>query len=241
MGKEPPQRFLDESSGHSTASGLGSRLFTIGHSNHEAEAFLALLRRAEIKAIADVRSSAASTRYPHFNRAELERFLKQKGITYLYLGDLLGGRPQGPSLYDENGRVDYERVRQMPFFEEGLGRVIKGQKQFRIALMCAEEDPLRCHRGLMIAPALVDRGFAPVHVRGDSTLESTAEMEKRLFKETKKAEFLDGLFATTFSDDERRAWLREAYHEMAERRAFRQRPDSATEADVRGEIDDFGE
>ncbi|HEV3204140.1 MAG TPA: DUF488 domain-containing protein [Gemmataceae bacterium] len=242
MVSEWPERFSAHASGSLNPGGSAARLFTIGHSNHDPEAFLNLLRRAEISAVADVRSLPSSMRHPHFNRPELEGFLKHQGITYVFLGDFLGGRPQQPSLYDVDGRVDYERVRKMPFFEQGLERLIKGQDQYRIALVCAEEDPLHCHRGLMIAPALVERGLAPVHLRGDGSMETTEDLEKRLFAETKVgAGILDGLFASTISPEDRKRLLADAYRDMARRKGFRRRPDTQPAADFREEIDDFGE
>src|SRR5438132_10322 len=95
-------------SDHGTAA---VRLFSLGHSNHEWGRFLDLLRAAGVTAVADVRSQPASPRCPHFNRAELERTLRDRDLAYAFLGNELGGRPRQPSLYDGEGRADYERVR----------------------------------------------------------------------------------------------------------------------------------
>jgi hypothetical protein len=100
-----------------------------------------------------------------------------------------------------------------------------------VALLCAEEDPLDCHRGLMITPALRERGLAPIHLRGDGSSETTAEMEKRLAAETKAgAGILDGLFADLLSGEERRTFLEDAYRIMSRRKAFRVR--------LEGELED---
>src|SRR5438128_10074182 len=96
------------------------------------------------------------------------------------LGDLLGRPPQQPSLYDADGRANYERVRRTPLFQQGLEQLCRLGQEFTVAMLCAEEDPLDCHRGLMIAPALVERGIAPLHLRADGRAESTEEMEGRL-------------------------------------------------------------
>lgn len=206
--------------------GPAPRLFTIGHSNHELDVFLRLLRAAGATAVADVRSAPYSPRYPHYNREELERELSGCGLVYVFLGDLLGGRPQRPSLYDPDGRVNYERVRQTADFREGLDRLASALDWYTPALLCAEEDPLDCHRGLMITPALVERGLAPVHLRGDGSVETTAAMEQRLLAETGVgAGVLDGLFAAAVPDEERRRLLAEAYRLRARRKAFRWRPE----------------
>ena len=214
-------------------------IFTIGHSNHSLDAFVDLLKRHGINAVADVRSQPFSRRLPHFNREALEPALRQHGIVYVFLGDQLGGRPGQPSLYDADGRVDYERVRQQEFFRRGLERLEKARQKYTVALMCSEENPLACHRGLMIAPALAEQGILSAHVRGDGTLESLAQMEKRLLDETGvDGGFLDGLFAATFTDADRRALLGDAYRMMARKKSFRLKPAEEEHAASESEEDD---
>jgi len=188
------------------------RLFTVGHSNHEAEVLLALLQDAGVTALADVRSSPYSRRLSHFSRGPLEGLLRSKGIAYVFLGRELGGRPADPELYDPEGWADYERIRATPAFQEGLQRVVRGLDRYRIALLCGEEDPLDCHRGLMIAPALKEMGLPPVHIRRDGRLETTAQLEARL----QEATGLGGLFAEG---------LAEAYRVMNRKKAFRLEPE----------------
>lgn len=203
-------------------------IFTIGHSNHSLEAFVDLLTRHGVTAVADVRSQPFSGRQPHFNREALAPALRERGIAYVFLGEELGGRPGQPSLYDADGRVDYRRVRTQDFFRRGLERLENAQGKYTIALLCSEENPLDCHRGLMIAPALAERGWAPTHVRGDGTLETMAQMEQRLLDETGvDGGFLDGLFAATFTDADRRELLAEAYQAMARKKSFRLKPEDA--------------
>ncbi len=199
---------------------LGARLFSVGHSHHPIEAFVALLSNAGITAVADVRSSPYSRRLPQFNRRELEAELRALDIAYVFLGDQLGGRPQSFEMFDSNGVVDYERVRQTAVFREGLARLVRALSRYRIALLCAEEDPLDCHRGLMIAPALAERGIATNHLRKDGSVETMAEMEDRLLKKTKLADQLrqPDLFAPSPSREE---VLAEAYRVMAGKKAYR--------------------
>jgi uncharacterized protein (DUF488 family) len=188
--------------------------------------FLELLRGAGVTVVADVRSQPTSQRLPHFNRGELEHSLRAAGIAYVFLGEQLGGRPDRPSLYDADGRVDYGRVRQTHEFRQGIERLCRGMKSHTIAMMCAEEDPLDCHRGLMITPALVERGVEPGHLRGDGSVESTRAMQDRLLAQTKVGGgMLGGLFDAMLSDTERRQMLDEAYQAQARRKAFRQRAD----------------
>jgi uncharacterized protein (DUF488 family) len=211
---------------------LPGRLFTIGHSNHEVPRFLALLAGAGIDAIADVRSQPVSKYLPHFSRPEMEVWLRDREIGYAFLGRQLGGRPGQPSLYDADGRVNYERVRRGKLFQEGIEELLRHTEELKIALLCAEEDPLSCHRGLMITPALVERGFSPLHVRGDGTVETMAQMEQRLLEVTGVgAGMLDGLFAASLSEEERRDLLAEAYRTQARRKGFRMREDERSTED----------
>jgi uncharacterized protein (DUF488 family) len=206
-------------------------LYTIGHSHHELPYLVGLLQSVGVRTLADVRSQPFSRRLPQFNRPDLEYDLKRSGLAYVFLGDLLGGRPSALSLYDEEGRVDYLRLRATDFFQRGL-QLLEARKNGRVALLCAEEDPLDCHRGLMIAPALVERGVSPWHLRGDGSLESMAMMEERLLALTDVGEgMLDGLFALQVSAEERREYLKEAYRKQARARAYRLRPGIDLEED----------
>jgi uncharacterized protein (DUF488 family) len=183
-----------------------------------------------VTAVADVRSQPFSQRHPEFNRPELERSLREHDIGYAFLGDTLGGRPRQPSAYDHEGRVDYQRVRASAVFQQGLSRLVQGLEEQTVAMLCAEEDPLDCHRGLMITPALVELGFSPGHLRADGSIESTEEMESRLLALTGVGRgILDGLFAATVTAEDRRELLAEAYRQQALRKAFRQRSDAASE------------
>jgi uncharacterized protein (DUF488 family) len=212
-----------------------THLLSVGHSKHPPERFLALLRAASVTAIADVRSAPYSRRQPQYNREELEHTLREAGVAYFFLGDQLGGRPGPLSLYDAEGRVDYLRVRATPTFQQGLDRLCLAAERDRVAMLCSEEDPLDCHRGLMITPALVERDMHPGHVRRDGRIETTAAMEERLLVVTGVGDgLLDGLFATMIPEEERRRLLAEAYQGQARRKAFRLTPDRPSDEEDTG-------
>ncbi len=189
-----------------------SRLFTLGHSDNEPEELLVLLRGAGVTALADVRSTPFSRRVPHFNRKFLEAYLQNHGIAYIFLGDYLGGRPALEELYHSEGWVDYERIRKSLRFWFGLEWLQRNLEYHTIALMCGEEDPLDCHRGLMIAPALKEMGLPPRHIRKTGRLETTAQFEERL----QEATGLGNLFPES---------LAEAYRVMNRKKAYRRAPD----------------
>ncbi len=198
------------------------RLLSVGHSNHSLAEFLVLLRGAGVTALADVRTQPASRYAPHTNAGPLATALRDIGITYVFLGDALGGRPSHHDVYDEEGRVDYERVRQTDWFVEGLDRLVKGTERYVVAMMCGEEDPLDCHRGLMITPSLTERGIHPGHLRRDGRIETTPEMEQRLLAITGVGDgLLDGLFADQLDEQDRKDLLVTAYRKRSKRVAYR--------------------
>lgn len=202
-----------------------TRIYSVGHSNHPLARLVQLLQIARATMVIDVRSQPYSQRFPQFNRPELVEGLQSYEIAYAFFGNYLGGRPHSARLYDHEGRVDYERVRATTMFQEGLDRLCEALDEFTVAMLCSEEDPMNCHRGLMIAPALVERGIVPAHLRGDGTIESTAEFEDRLLTETGVgAGMLDGLFAPLVSGEDRRQLLAEAYRYRTRRKAFHLRP-----------------
>ena len=158
-------------------------IYTIGHSTHSAEAFLALLRQHQVEAVADVRSSPFSRFNPQFNREALEQFLKMNGIRYVFLGKELGARSEDRSCYLD-GRVQYARLAQTLLFQSGLDRVLQGAARYRVALMCAEKEPLECHRTLLVAEALATRGQPVIHIHADGHLETHAAALERLLDVT---------------------------------------------------------
>ena len=189
-------------------------LLTIGHSNHPIEHFVDLLRSAGVTAIVDVRTVPFSRRYPWFSAKSLPDHLKAAGIAYVPLGDALGGRPDDASLL-RDGVADYEAMAQRDTFRAGLDRVTDGARRFRVCLMCAEREPLDCHRCLLVARALAERGMTIGHVLADRTIEPHRETEERLLKLAKTG---SDLFA------DRPARLAEAYRRRAGTAAYRTKP-----------------
>jgi uncharacterized protein (DUF488 family) len=151
--------------------GAPRRIFTIGHSNHSLPTFLELLAQHQIEVLADVRSHPYSRYASHFNIHELRSALTDVAVRYVHLGAELGGRPPGDGFYGEDGRVLYWRVAQAPFFLSGLDRLERGCDQHRVAMMCSEEDPLGCHRHLLIGRVLNQRGTLVEHIRANGALE----------------------------------------------------------------------
>ena len=154
-------------------------LFSIGHSNIPAERFVAMLRGAGVNAIADVRSTPFSRFFPWFSGKNLAPPAGARRHAYLPYGEALGGRPRDAALY-RDGVADYEAMARQPEFEAGLERLRADAARCRVCLMCAEREPLDCHRCLLVARALAARGSTIGHILHDGTIEPHAATEQRL-------------------------------------------------------------
>ena len=190
-------------------------VLTIGHSNHTIERFIELLCQHRVTAVADVRSSPYSQMHAQFNREALAVALKREAIAYSFLGRELGGRPADKTCY-ENGRVQYKRVAATPIFRSGLDRILAGVQSFRIALMCAEREPLECHRTLLVAPELEKAGITVLHLHVDGRTESHTDAMSRLLDLFRLAD--EDLFRS------RSELIEEACYRQQERVAFAEKP-----------------
>jgi uncharacterized protein (DUF488 family) len=158
---------------------MGKTVFTIGHSTHTLEYFLSLLTKHGIQAVGDVRSVPYSRRNPQFSREPLMQRLRGVGIAYVFLGKELGARSDNPGCYIE-GKVRYDYLAKEPAFLQGLERLRKGIESHRVALMCAEKDPLTCHRTILVCRELRSPDLEIAHILADGAVETNVAAEKRL-------------------------------------------------------------
>jgi uncharacterized protein (DUF488 family) len=148
----------------------GDKLYTIGHSNIPISDFISILNHFSIEVLVDVRSVPFSEYAHWFNREILSKTLSKEAIIYHYMGDILGGRPKDSSCYRQ-GKPDYGLIREKDFYKNGIERLIKGIRRYRIAVMCSEEDPKNCHRRNLIGLDLYKSGIRIIHIRHDLRLE----------------------------------------------------------------------
>ena len=163
----------------STRATESKGIFTIGHSTHELEQFIELLKQHRVCAVADVRSTPYSRWQPQFNREQLSVALKAHGIAYVFLGKELGARSDDPACY-ANGRVQYRELARTALFRSGIQRVLDGSQRMSIALMCAEKDPLDCHRTILVARELVGLDKDVHHILADGKTEAQQAAIERL-------------------------------------------------------------
>ena len=132
--------------------------------------FTDLLLRERVEFLLDVRSSPYSKFQPEFSQGALKASLDAVGVRYVFVGDVLGGRPSDATVY-RDGHVDYGLCRAKPWFKQGICRIEASQQGGHvIALMCSEGKPESCHRSKLIGVALVECGIEPEHIDQDGKL-----------------------------------------------------------------------
>ena len=152
---------------------MSGRVFSIGHGGRSLDVLVAQLHTLEVPFLIDVRSSPYSKFQPEFSREPLTTQLTQRKIRYVFMGDLLGGRPDDPDCYNDEGKVDYQRCRMKDFFVRGIDRLRTAHlKGMRVCLLCSEGKPWECHRSKLIGWVLQEHGIAIEHVLPDGSLRS---------------------------------------------------------------------
>jgi uncharacterized protein (DUF488 family) len=155
-------------------------IFTIGYSVFKINHFIELLKNYNIGVIADVRSYPYSKYKPEFCRENLKQRLKAVGISYVFLGKECGARPEDQSVYVD-GKVDFNLLAKHPLFIKGIERLRHGINNYRIALLCAEKDPIICHRTILVCRNLLTDNLTINHILANGQIESNMDFEKRLF------------------------------------------------------------
>ncbi len=156
---------------------------TIGHSNHPIERFLDLVTAGGVDLLVDVRSTPWSRRFPQFGRERLAHSLAGRGIAYVHEGAALGGKPEGGGSYDD--------LAARPAFGEALDRLTALAGNRTVCLMCAEKEPLDCHRTVLVARRLAGRGIAVEHLLADGRIEPQDALEDRLLAKDAGADLFE--------------------------------------------------
>lgn len=158
-------------------------LFTIGHSQHTPEYFVALLKKYAITYVLDVRTTPYSKYAEQFNKQNVCLLLENFDIKYSFMGNYFGARPEKPSLYSDDGYLDFEKTAQSEKFMIGMKSVLSGLKQGnKIALMCTEKDPFDCHRAIMVARAFDLNGINVNHILADGNIQTQKELDSQILE-----------------------------------------------------------
>lgn len=210
----------------------GKELLTIGHSNHSIEAFISLLGQHGITALADVRSHPYSRYLPHFTQSALKASLANAGIRYVFLGKELGARPNNPDCYVD-GKALYEKIAATELFAEGIQRLLKGAETYKISLMCAEKDPITCHRAILVCQNLRPFELEINHILSDGNLESHNHLEERMLdlhglsdtqqNKPKQLSLFDAVESTDPPIRHKEERLKQAYHLQGDKIAYQEK------------------
>lgn len=161
---------------------LNSRIiYSVGHSNYEADKFITILQSFSIDVVADVRSAPYSKYCPQFNKETIEQLLKNSGIKYLYLGKELGARPTDQSCYVD-AIVSFEELKLSKSFQQGISRLLDGIKKHNIAIMCSEKEAINCHRAILISRVLKEKGITVKHILSETESINQKDLEAMLLK-----------------------------------------------------------
>ena len=207
-------------------------VYTIGHSTHSIERFIALLRQHSVTAVCDVRSRPYSRMNPQFNRESLVKDLREAGIKYVFLGEELGARSEDKSCY-RNGQVQYDLLAKSALFRRGIDRIKDGTLKYIVALMCAEKEPLECHRTILVARRLFEEGFPVAHIHADGHVEEHSQAIERLIA------MLRLPTADMFRSHD--TVVSDAYEYQAEQIAYREKTSSESVSHRPVRIDGVGE
>ena len=189
---------------------MNTVLYTIGHSTHTVEKFIELLKKHGITAVCDVRSQPYSQFNPQFNRESLKKDLKQNDIEYVFLGKELGARSENPDCYID-GKVQYNYLVDEPLFQQGVSRLKNGMSKYSVALMCAEKDPITCHRMILVCREMRSIVNEIHHILSDGKIETNTDAEDRLLRTLK-------IVPDMFKDKNR--CLEEAYDKQGSKIAY---------------------
>jgi uncharacterized protein (DUF488 family) len=163
------------------SSDAATSILTFGYGKRTLDDCLALLLRQDIGYVVDVRSVPWSRFKPEFSRDALDASLRRRGLTYIFMGAELGGRPEDPACYDIDGHVDYVACRHRPQFTRGVQRLIRASANgYRVAVMCSEGRPEDCHRTKLVADVLCEHGVDVRHLDERDELRSHEEILDRL-------------------------------------------------------------
>ncbi|MBB6523220.1 DUF488 family protein [Pseudoteredinibacter isoporae] len=160
-------------------------IYSIGYATKSYSSFLEQLQCYQINALVDVRSVPFSARFKEYDQPNLQRTLRAENIHYIYMGDLLGPRSKDPAHYSENRQIDFDKLKQSHLFLQGIERLKQGlEKEYTIAMMCAEKDPASCHRSLLIAKFIEEQiDWSVEHILHDGELENQQALMNRLVED----------------------------------------------------------
>lgn len=157
------------------------KIYTIGHSNYSVERLVDMLRRYNIDCIVDIRGIAYSQYNVQYNKDIMKSTLSGTGISYIYMGNIFGVNRETAESYNEEGYAEFDRIVKEDSFKKGIERLKDGcRKGYNIALLGAMQEPIRCHRSILVGRELIKKGFDVNHIMHDYSIAKEEDIEKML-------------------------------------------------------------
>jgi uncharacterized protein (DUF488 family) len=144
---------------------MNKTVYTIGYTGFTTEKFLATLKHYNINVVIDVRSSPYSERYADYNKDNIEKLLKENGIYYRNYVTEFGARQDNNTFYADDGILDFELFARSKQFQAGVTKIQNSlEKGYSVVLLCAEKNPIQCHRTILVARAFHNLGYTVLHL-----------------------------------------------------------------------------
>lgn len=158
-------------------------IYAIGHSNYQLEKLVDMLKKYNIDVVVDIRETPYSKYNVQYNKEVFQESLKKQGFKYIYMGNEFGARRSDKGTYTKEGYADFEKVEKEEIFLEGIERLVKGCKMgYKIALLGAMQDPIRCHRSILLGRVLEQRGFNIKYIMHEGNLSCQEDIEESLLE-----------------------------------------------------------
>ena len=182
---------------------MNNILYTIGYSGYTIDEFLNELKSNMINVLIDVRSSTYSKYYPDYNSSTLENFLSKHDIYYRTYSSEFGARQNNPSFYSSDGILDFEKFSKSEQFQSGVQKIRDSlNKNYKVALMCAEKNPTQCHRAILVSRKFADLGYEIIHLMPDGETKNQKQIENELLNTFFPDRNQLDLFSPPASDEE---------------------------------------
>ena len=164
-----------------TCVGDTVKIYTIGHSNYSLEKLIRILNKFNINCVVDIRGTPYSKYNTQYNKELLQYSLTKNKFIYLYMAKEFAAKRENKISYNEFGYSDFEKVVLEEDFKNGIKRLKNGcMKGYNIVLLGAMQDPIRCHRSILVGRELVKHGFDVKHILDDLTLKSQLYIDECL-------------------------------------------------------------
>ncbi|MBC5998220.1 DUF488 domain-containing protein [Romboutsia ilealis] len=181
-------------------------IFTIGHSNYPVEKLIDMLKFYNINCVVDVRGTPYSKYNVQYNKETIKNTLIKAGFVYIYMAKEFAAKRENKISYNKEGYSDFEKVIKEEDFKNGVKRLENGcKKGFKIALLGAMQDPIRCHRSILLGRELERLGFTVNHIMDDYAIKDQRYIEEKIldkYYENRHQVTIDSLMGNSISKEE---------------------------------------